>query len=443
MNKTQKKSKKWMIILGIVASLVVAFILLGQNMANNRASSAQTTVISKGKIELVSISTGKIASADEDSIKLSGSISDLFVELGDEVKKGDVLGEYAKTSATALDLYAPRSGVITKVASQLDNRFEIADTKMLAMDVLVSERLINKVSVGQYAEVYVEAIDQTFYGSVQSKSASADLTGNYTLALEFNNTASNVLVGMRAVAKLNISDYGDYYYHGSISFGNVSEVEVMGTLLSSNVSVGDTVTRNQVLGSYQARAINAQIIASKDGVISSLPSTLASELVISNPKALKLVVNIAETDIHKLAVGQSASIYVEAVDGSFDGEIVDISQVGNINLDYTTYPVTIEFDGKDAPLFLGMSGSAQIVVSSKADILTIPYEALISEGTDRYVLSAEWLENPSAPQSDYYVPVTTGIADNFTIEVIGDNLDGLEIVIPETSSGFGFFPGQQ
>ncbi len=444
--KKQKKSKRWIWIIGIIIVVIVGAFMGLRNMAqSNVANNMDTTVISRSSIELVSIATGKIQSSDEDSIKLSGTVSEMFVEVGDIVSKGDILGEYTKTSTTAQELYAPTSGVITKVASALDNSFEIANYSILAMDMPVTEYQINKIALGTYAEVYVQATDETFYGQVRTKSANVNALGQYVLGLEFTNTSSSVVVGMSAVAKVDIPDTGNTYYHGSISYGSAREIEVNGSMLSTNVSVGDYVNSGQSLGTYQARAVDAKIIATRDGVISSLPSTLSGDVVISNPNAYNLVVNIAETDIHKIGFDQKVSIYVESVDQSFDGQIVKISQIGNTNLDYTTYPITIEFDGEDAPIFLGMSGSASIVVESKDNILVVPYEALISEGTERYLIDAAWLDSPARSQSDFYIPVSTGFADVYNVEVFGDNLEGQEIVIPNTSAGFGlpFGPNQQ
>ena len=440
--KKQKKSKRWLIVLGIIGVVVVGGFFGLRNLAQgNAVNNVEVTTITRGDIELVSIATGKIQSSDEDTIKLSGTVSEMFVEVGDIVSKGDVLGEYTKTSTTAQELYAPSSGVITKVANSLDNSFEIANYSILAMDMPVSEYQINKISIGQYAEVYVQATDETFYGIVKTKSANVNALGQYVLGLEFTNTSNKVVVGMSAVAKVDIQDTGNTYYHGTISYGSPREIEVNGTMLNTNVSVGDYVNSGQSLGSYQARAVDAKIIATRDGVVSSIPSSISGDVVISNPDSLELVVNIAETDIHKIGFDQEVTIYVESVDQSFEGHIVKISQIGNTNLDYTTYPITIEFDGGDTPIFLGMSGSASIVVEAKTNILVIPYEALISDGTNRYVIDAAWMDTPNRPQSDFYIPVSTGFADVYTVEVMGDNLEGQEIVVPNQDAGLGFMFG--
>jgi len=119
--------------------------------------------------------------------------------------------------------------------------------------------------------------------------------------------------------------------------------------------------------------------------------------------------------------------------------VSDIGLIGNTSLDFTTYPVTVVFDHGDEPLFLGMSASARISVSVFEDILIIPFEALIIDGTQRYVLSAEWLKETNRPQREFYVAVTTGVADIYNVQVSGENLEGLSIIVPDPSSSFPFF----
>ena len=88
--KKNKKSKKWMWIVGIgILAVVIAFQFLGNQ--NKLAENTKTYVIKQGDISLVSLSTGKITSSDQDNIKLSGTVSDVKVKLGDLVKKGDLL----------------------------------------------------------------------------------------------------------------------------------------------------------------------------------------------------------------------------------------------------------------------------------------------------------------------------------------------------------------
>lgn len=230
----------------------------------------------------------------------------------------------------------------------------------------------------------------------------------------------------------------------SLASGKVSSAESTsqrfnGTLSSLEVAVGDLVEANQKLGEAlnqlgQRVNINAQVA----GIITSVPSALSNEFVISNPDKLQVQIAIGEKDIHKISLDQQAIVFIEAIGLEFEGVVVAIGKIGNTNLDYTTYPVTISFDQQDADVFIGMSASAKIEIERKDNIAVVPFEAIIASNTNRYLLSSAWLENQNRPQSEFYIPITTGIADVYNIEVFGEQLIGQDILILPRSSSFPF-----
>ena len=441
--KKNKKSHKPIWIALAVMSLIFVVILM--NFRNQAPADVKTYTIEKGKIELLALATGKLTSSNEDRIKLNGSVTDTLVALGDVVSKGDILGEYTRQSSTN-SLYAPVSGVVTEVPSALGSTLTIAGSNQFKMIIQLPETELKRVSLGQYAEVYVSAVDQTFYGSVTKINQVATVMGpqsTFGVTLSFDGDTTKVRVGMSAVSKMQLEGYGDYYVHGKLEAAQETRVTIDGSLTKVDVKVGDTVNKNQKLGEYQSSMkTNVKITATRDGIITSIPSGLSTGFVIADPDALELTVDITETDIHKLSIGQNADIYIEAIDRHFEGAIVKIAYVGNTNLDYTTYPVTIEFDEADASVFLGMSGSASIVTNTKENILIVPFEAIVTEGTQRYLVSAEWLDNSRRPQSEYYLPIETGLADAFYVEVIGEDLEGKEVLIIEKTSLFPIIGNQ-
>ena len=441
--KKNKKSRKpiWIAL----AVLVLVLVVILMNFRNQAPADVKTYTIEKGKIELLALATGKLTSSNEDRIKLNGSVTDTLVALGDVVSKGDILGEYTRQSSTN-SLYAPVSGVVTEVPSALGSTLTIAGSNQFKMIIQLPETELKRVSLGQYAEVYVSAVDQTFYGSVTKINQVATIMGpqsTFGVTLSFDGDTTKVRVGMSAVSKMQLEGYGDYYVHGKLEAAQETRVTIDGSLTKVDVKVGDTVNKNQKLGEYQSSMkSNVKITATRDGIITSIPSGLSTGFVIADPDALELTVDITETDIHKLSIGQNADIYIEAIDRHFEGAIVKIAYVGNTNLDYTTYPVTIEFDEADASVFLGMSGSASIVTNTKDNILIVPFEAIVTEGTQRYLVSAEWLDNSRRPQSEYYLPIETGLADAFYVEVIGEDLEDKEVLIIEKTSLFPIIGNQ-
>lgn len=227
---------------------------------------------------------------------------------------------------------------------------------------------------------------------------------------------------------------------GKITSGSITVQTSNTSVVQVDVQVGDIVEKDQQLG----KTINnigqqGPIIAEESGLITQIPSGVSNEFHIADPSILQVQIAIGEKDIHKISLDQQADVYIEALDVEFEGTVTNINKLGNTNQDYTTYPVTISFDHGDNDVFIGMSASAKIEISRKDNIAVVPFEAIITSNTNRYVLSAEWLDFPSQPQEDFYIPVTTGIADVYNVEVIGTDLIGQEILILPRSSSFPFF----
>jgi multidrug efflux pump subunit AcrA (membrane-fusion protein) len=442
--KKSKLVRNIVVFAGVIA--VLSFGIWFQMDQNRRTRIENTPIytIQRGEISLVSLATGKLSSADQTRIRVEGSVTRLDVSLGERVQKNQVLAEYQRQSFEAETQYSPVSGIVTQMPLGPNSKMLITNMSQLSLEFTVSEFDRQRFKLGQKAEVYVQAIDTTFYGQV-SKLAELSLTPTsvFTIAVTFNNTNPDTLLGMSGVAKIPLENYGDFFAHGKLVAANPTEILVQGTVVQSFIQIGDRVTRGAALFTYQGGSTRSSLLSTVDGVVTQLPGAMGNEFVISQSDQLQLVINISETDIHKIRLNQTADIFIEAINQTFVGSVSDISNVGNTALDYTTYPVTLSFDGKDFPLFIGMSASARIVVETKPNILVVPFEALISVGTERYVISAEWLQNPNRPRSDYYIPVKTGIADVYTVEVIGDNLENTDIIIIEASAGFPFFRPNQ
>lgn len=227
---------------------------------------------------------------------------------------------------------------------------------------------------------------------------------------------------------------------GKISSSDTTRVDINGTFRKSLVNVGDQVKEGEKIGEYLTNMGQLwAIVAKADGIITQIPNAANNFFVISNPNEFQVQISITEKDVVKISVGQSAMVYIEALDATLEGEVTDIGLIGNTQSDFTTYTVTVAFEHGDLPVFLGMSASGRIEVLTKQNIAVVPIEAIITSSSKRYLLSSEWLKNQNDRQSDYYIEVTTGVSDVFYIEVTGDNLVGQEIVILPQTSRFPFF----
>jgi HlyD family secretion protein len=69
---------------------------------------------------------------------------------------------------------------------------------------------------------------------------------------------------------------------------------------------------------------------------------------------------LSERDIPAVQIGQSASIFIDALDKSFDGKVVDIDRQSETVGGDVTYKVTIDLDQQPAGLRWGMSAEVTI-----------------------------------------------------------------------------------
>lgn len=127
-----------------------------------------------------------------------------------------------------------------------------------------------------------------------------------------------------------------------------------------------------------------------------------NEAIITIPDLSTLAarVNIHETDIRKLQVGQRAEISVEAMpDKLFSGNLSKISPVASsahawLNPEIKVYEADIALDQLEEGLTPGMSATATIIVAELENVLYVPIEAVTTYGGRRVCLA----EGPEGPQ---------------------------------------------
>ncbi len=104
-----------------------------------------------------------------------------------------------------------------------------------------------------------------------------------------------------------------------------------GTVITVDVAPGETVNPGQVI------------------------------MVIADLSHMRIeTTDLSERDIPAVKIGQSASVFVDALDQSFEGEVVDIDRQSQTVGGDVTYRVTIELDQQPAGLRWGMSAEVEI-----------------------------------------------------------------------------------
>ena len=89
------------------------------------------------------------------------------------------------------------------------------------------------------------------------------------------------------------------------------------------------------------------------------------------------LVNVDETDIANIEVGQEVDMTVEAYpDELFSGKVTKIAPQSVVDQNVTTIPVTVEVELPDPRLKPGMNVTCDFVTGRKTDVLMVPNEAV-------------------------------------------------------------------
>ncbi len=107
---------------------------------------------------------------------------------------------------------------------------------------------------------------------------------------------------------------------------------------------------------------------------------------IVNFAGMKMIVGVDELDIADVAVGQEATVRVDALpDRTFAGKVADIAEEGTANNGVAAFDVTVVLTDIEG-LKAGMSAEASIVTAKKEETLVLPIDAVQSFRDQYFVL---------------------------------------------------------
>lgn len=145
-------------------------------------------------------------------------------------------------------------------------------------------------------------------------------------------------------------------------------------------------------------------------------------MTVSPQETVSLTISLDEQDIAKVAVGQQATVKVEALgEEIFPAEVKEVSRIGANTGGSSKFTARLELN-KQENMLDGMSATASLPLLQTQQVPTIPVMALAEQGAKTVVYTALDEEgNPSQP-----VVVTIGLSDGNTAEI----LSGLEVGDP-------------
>jgi HlyD family secretion protein len=114
------------------------------------------------------------------------------------------------------------------------------------------------------------------------------------------------------------------------------------------------------------------LLVSNELTVGELPPQGAA-YILMDTDAYYLDLPIDEVDIVKVKEGQRVNIEVDALpDAEITGEVMRLAYTPTVIGQVVTYTARVKLDPTDAPLRVGMTVTAQIVVAERDDVLLVP-----------------------------------------------------------------------
>jgi len=213
------------------------------------------------------------------------------------------------------------------------------------------------------------------------------------------------------------------------------------------VTAGDSVKTDDILFSYiNQLGQSVEVVAVADGIVRSVDTaeglrTSGSVLTIGSAEPI-VSVFVSEYDADLVSLGQNATIELDAINASFEGQVVRIGQVAQSVSGIKQYEVLVEVNSIPEGARFGMSATAVIEVEKKSNVLAIPLGALIGDVPEVEILSTDADGNQSITR----INVELGLSGDSLVEVIFGVSEGDQVItgvsgsIPEPVN-FGPPPG--
>jgi HlyD family secretion protein len=177
-------------------------------------------------------------------------------------------------------------------------------------------------------------------------------------------------------------------------------------------------------------------------------------VVLNDLATLEVDVNLDETDVARVAVGQEAQISLDAFPGAgLAGEVTYIASVAQSQSGVVLYPVTIRLtpadpstssgqapstgpstssgqaSGQALPMRAGMTADVEIATASQEDALIVPLRAIHTEGERAYVdrVAGNQIERVVVElglMTETEIEITTGLSEGDVVVVVASASQG-------------------
>lgn len=437
----------------IVCILSLSTFLTGCSFTGNK-NVANVTVTKAKTSNSISdtVYTANVDSEDNVSVFPSsvGKVQSINVEVGQEVKKDDVLFVLDNTELTykfnaAKANYDSASASYDKVVGGSAKQAQVDAAKSLeaAQNELKDAQEAYDIAKSQYDDNTTIASAQIAYDSAKTNydRTNALFSSGAVSQLELETAQDKLDTSKAALdlatnnSKMALSSAETRLNNAQASYNSASTNSTITNSITNPENIAaakaslDSAKASLDLAQYSLDNLNVKSpidgkISAKNITVGEYTSNQTPSLVITSDNALNVTIKVTETNIQNVKPGMKADIYVPSSGLSYEGTVSTVSPSADVKTGMFDVKVTI--DAPDDNLNVGMVTNVTLINDKEDDTLLIPSQCVFKEGDDSYVytingdkLSKKTIE--VASNKDNYLEVSSGISKDDQIVIQGSS----------------------
>ena len=378
--------KRFFILLGLLVAAGVAYYFFSSN--SKQETTYLTESVTRGNVEKTVVASGSVESVNEVDVgaQASGKITKLYVKLGQEIKKGEMIADIDST--TQINTLNTKKAALVSYQAQLR-------AKKTAYDVALS-------SYNRLSKLYAEKA--TSLDSVNTAKSTLDNTKAEMEAIEANIKQAEIEVN---TAETNVG------------YTKIT-APMDGTVISVPVAEGQTVNANQ---------------------------TTPTIVTIADLSKMKIKPEISEGDITKVKAGQEVSFTILSDSQTLYHSVIDSVDPANTTTSDSSstssstssssssttsaiyYYANVLIDNPDRTLRIGMTTENNIKIANAKDVLLVSNMA-IQKRDGKNVVNV--LNDKNQPEQR---EVETGIQNDFQTEIKSGLNEGEKVIVSQVANG--------
>ncbi|WP_297422319.1 efflux RND transporter periplasmic adaptor subunit [Clostridium sp.] len=410
------------------------------------------TILKKTKVESTISSSGAIKSGNSTNVysNFTYNVQSINVNIGDVVKKGDVLAvidtttleqDIAQNEQSVASSEQKAQLTLASAKQKYDNLQYLHDNN-LNTDVINAEKALDaaKLDLEEKQKVYEYDKAMLANGQVSQDTVNKAQT-DYQNAQGTVDKNSVALEAAKVTADQNLAQAKTDYE-------------------TAQANANDHSARLQ-LENKKDQLKNREVVAPVDGTVTNINAVVGQEssgalFVIQDLSNLIVNVTVDETDIDKIKVGQKAEVTTDASGSDIiEGQVVSfepVSSAASANTSTTstsngktsstsssssnstssdvTFNVKVQITGQNDKIKVGMNSVVNIITDEQDDVYAVPYDAVLSKNGKTDVYAAV---NEGGKYVVKEIPVTEGLQAAANVEIQGDVSEGM-IILDNPSS---------